>query len=233
MAAAEDGGLTGSMSADLTFATNYSWRGQVFNKEPVLQPSVTASSWGFSFNTWANFDVTDEGVKGEFTEVDLTLSWGREFGPVALEAGHIEYLLPNAHVGGITGTRELFLSASADVIVTPSLWLSYDYGSIDGLYANVGVGYGYGFFDWLGVDAGVGLGFGDSGYNKGYFGVDEAALNDLSFNVSANFNVIGPFSVAAGGTFAMLLDSEIKDAVEAGDGDPTPMYGWLTLSYAP
>ncbi len=226
-AAEEDdgGGVEGSGSVDLTFASNYTWRGQIVNEEPVLQGSVTTSIWHFSLNTWTNFDLTDGGIAGEFSEVDLTLSYAREFGPVSIDVGHVEYLFPNS-AGGSTG--EFYLATALDFLVSPSLTLAYDYG-LSGLYANLGAGYGVGLMDWMSLDAGVSLGFATSDYNMGYFGVDKTGLNDLGVGVGLNFDVIGPFAISAGANFSTLLDSEISDAVD----EATSIYGWLNLSVAP
>lgn len=227
--------LTGEMSADLAFATNYVWRGQVLNTEPVLQPSVTASSWGFFFNTWANFDLTernpagsvDGGVKGEFSEVDLTLGYEQEFGIISVSLAFVEYLFPNT---GSLGSREVILTTAVDFIVSPTLTLAYDYGVVDGLYSALGAGWGMDVLEMLGFGVDVSVGFADSGYSEAYFGTDAFALQDLTATLHVDVSVIGPFSVSTGGTFAMLLDSDIAET--RGDNDMA-FGGWLNLSYAP
>lgn len=224
-----DDGIESSTSVDITFASNYTWRGQLLNEEPVMQPSLSASIWNFSFNAWANYDFTTGGGAAnawDFSEVDLTVAYGRDFGPVSFELGNVEYTFPGA---AGPGTRELYVSAGIDILVSPTLMLAYDYGAIDGLYGNIGVSYGLPL-DVIGIDLGANLGFAEGGYNKGYFGEDKFALNDLNVALGLAYDVVGPFSISAGANFSMLLDSDIADS--AGDND-TSIYGYLGFGIAP
>ncbi len=107
-----------AFGADVTAAVDvnsaYVWRGITFNDGVVVQPSVDVAAGNFGFNVWGNLDVDDYDDtldSGEFSEIDLTMTYAFEAGPVGLTAGYIEYLFPTTDVGGAEGTREIFLDA--------------------------------------------------------------------------------------------------------------------------
>ena len=85
-----------AFGADVTAAVDvnsaYVWRGITFNDGFVVQPSVDVTAGNFGFNVWGNIDGDDYDDtldSGEFSEVDLTLTYAIEAGPVGLTAGYI------------------------------------------------------------------------------------------------------------------------------------------------
>ena len=220
-----DDGPTGSMDADLTFASNYVWRGGVLDDGPSLFPSFSAYSGGFSLNAWSyvafSHPATDDLQMGE---VDLTLGYEHGLGPITVGVGGILY-----YVG--VATTELYLSASADFIISPTLSLYYDIGLVDGLYGNLAIDHSFGFMpDALGWDLGVSVGFGDQ-FQAGPD--DKFRLNDLNVYTSLSYNVWGPISLTAGFNMAMLLDSDLSDAADLAGLDNPAMTGSFGFSYAP
>ena len=79
------------VDAEALVVSKYVWRGLEVNEDPVLQPALTVTYGGFSFNIWGNMDLTDfgedecvytsdcESRAGQFTEIDLTLDYSRSF----------------------------------------------------------------------------------------------------------------------------------------------------------
>jgi hypothetical protein len=54
-------------SVDLTlpYYSKYISRGAITVDDPVLQPGMTVAGYGFSFNVWGNYNLTDKiGKKG-------------------------------------------------------------------------------------------------------------------------------------------------------------------------
>jgi hypothetical protein len=131
-----------TLNADLLSA--YVWRGITFNDGLVLQPSLDVGSLklggvSLALNVWGSFNV--EGwdgrtQKGQFSEVDLNLTVEL---PAGFSAGYTEYIFA---VGGSVefqpppepSTRELMLSWSRDLAVTPSVSLYYDVEQIKDLF---------------------------------------------------------------------------------------------------
>jgi uncharacterized protein (TIGR02001 family) len=199
-----------SIGADLV--TDYVWRGQVRNEDGALQPWVNVGVEGFTLTVWGSIDVDDQpnDAQWEFTELDVTGSYTIPVGSYALELGGIYYDYPNTDT---ESTIEVFGTFTfSGVILDPYVSLYYDIDEIEGFYARVGGSYGQKLetFDWA---ADLSLGVGSSGYNDGYYGVDDLAVNDLL----AKFTVTVPFSEnfsAHGYVFgSWLLNNDIKDAV--------------------
>ncbi|MGA9756315.1 MAG: TorF family putative porin [Desulfobaccales bacterium] len=91
---------TWNVGADLL--SQYVWRGQALSKNSVvLQPSITGTYKGFSFNSWSNVDTNEQNPYGHNThrgfvgnEMDLTASYTREvYTNFTLTGGLIYYLL--------------------------------------------------------------------------------------------------------------------------------------------
>ena len=224
--------LAADVEADLGVGSAYVWRGMVLNDELVMQPSLTVVAGNFSFNVWGNFDLTDrDGAavdSGNFSEVDLTISWTHSFDKVALDIGVINYMFPNA---GLTNsdTTELYVSASLDVVLEPSLTIYYDIDSIDGYYASLGIGHTFAVSDKTEIGLSGSYAFADSGFRDGYFGVDSSGAVDLAagINVSVAINDAVGFSV--GVVHSTLSDSDIEiaaAAIYADDSDTTLSTGF-------
>lgn len=119
-----------SVSVSLDVLSDYIWRGQICNDNPVWQPSVTlsydAGDYGaLSANVWSTFDLTHK--QGTSTasrrsaglqEIDYTLSYAVDLFGVGLEVGHIWYTYPN---GNGPSDQELYATVSYEnPILTPA-----------------------------------------------------------------------------------------------------------------
>jgi hypothetical protein len=91
-----------SFSTD--FLTQYVWRGIALSRDSmVIQPSLTGTYKGFSFNVWNNFDTSEKNPFGltrpnshqfHWNETDLTASYSREvITNFTLTGGIIYYIL--------------------------------------------------------------------------------------------------------------------------------------------
>lgn len=135
----------------------YVSRGVTFNDGIVIQPSLDVSKDGFGVNVWGNLDIDDyDGAvdSGEFSEVDLTLSYSRSIDSVDLSLGIIEYVFPNA---AIKGTAEVFVSGTINLPAGFAIGGTayYDIDEIDDYYITVGPSYSYSINDKAGIEASV------------------------------------------------------------------------------
>ncbi|MFH0880425.1 MAG: hypothetical protein V2A34_11985 [Lentisphaerota bacterium] len=247
--------LAADASLDAAVLSAYVWRGQVINDEMVLQPAFTAESeWGLKLNAWANVDLTDKAdVKGEVNEIDLLISYSPKFeGPVSLEVGFAEYAfpkegnweveLPDGHavvaeetrIGEDTDTREVFLTVAAeDVILAPTLLLSYDMDEVKDLYVNLGISHSLPLMDeTLSLDLSASVGYAFKDYNKYYFGTDDAAFNDGNVAASLAYTVTPSLSLTGTIQYTAMLDSKIKDGAELKFGEKDIVYGGVSASFA-
>jgi hypothetical protein len=130
------------VTASADFNSAYVWRGITFANGGVVQPALDISGIkigkvGLGVNVWANFNPgSSEGRvrQGQFSEVDLTLTASL---PSGFKVGYIEYIFaignaPEPVVRPIEpSTRELMISWSRTMAVTPTVSFYYDVEQID------------------------------------------------------------------------------------------------------
>ena len=204
-------------AADVTggvdFASAYVWRGITFNDGMVAQPYIDVASEGFGINIWGNMDIDDYDDTldgGEFSELDLTLSYGFSLDPVDVSIGYIEYLFP----AGADGTREGFLGLSMELMAGFSAGITgyYDFDEVDDYYINASVGYGYDF------DNGISLGL---GAEAGFAGDDASAgrdggFHEYLFSADCSYPITGAVEMSA---FLAWTDNFDKDVLPDQDTD--------------
>ena len=220
-----------SVSADITVASKYVWRGLVLTDDPVLQPSLTVDYKSLNLNVWGNTDLTDvNGTPGETNELDYTLSYSFAVNKVNLTLGVIQYTFPHTD---FEPTTEIYGSAGLDMLLSPTVSIYYDVDQVNGLYGTLGISHSFSLGEvYKGItpslDLSGSIGYGSSNYNEGYFGVDSSGLVDLLLTATLSVPIddhlfVGPFV-----SFSQVLDSDLKDAV---DKDNATFFG-ATLSLA-
>ncbi len=202
-----------SFEFSLDNASKYVWRGIEVNDEQVLQPSATIGYGGLSLNVWANYDMTDAGLRGDdqISEVDYTLAYSHEFEKVAVDAGVIAYVFPGAQGAN---TNEVFVGFSLiDTLLNPSLTVFYDFTEADGFYATFGIGHSYALTDDgnLTLDLGASIGAGDSEYNEYYFGEDKDAFSDVNVSAGLAYQITENLSAGLSLHYAEIVDSDLTD----------------------
>lgn len=235
-----------SASLDVPVLSAYVWRGQVVNDEAVLQPTFTISKGGFSLNWWGNFNLTDSatGHEAEFSEYNIAIRYDTTC-PLTgadISLGVVQYDFPNVSLADVAGnlslvndTREAFLGVSfGDVLLAPSVTVSYDFKEADGFYGSFGVGHSFALSDAIALDLGAALGAATGDWGDFYFGKAEG-LTDYSVSLSLPIAITDAFSITPGVAYTALL-GDAKDAVEADAslyfGETDYVVGSLTASFA-
>lgn len=203
-----------AFGADVTAAVDvnsaYVWRGMTFNDGVVMQPSLDVAEGGFGLNVWGNLDVDDYDDtldSGEFSEIDLTMTYAIEAGPVGLTGGYIEYLFPTTDVGGAEGTRELFIDAAIEPVDSFSLGVTtyYDIDEVKDYYVNVYMGYGFELDCGLGIDLGA-----SAGYVGDDFSADgDAGFNDYNIILGLGYGINDMVSVSASLAYTDAIDDDV------------------------
>lgn len=195
-----------SASGELTVASKYIWRGQRLTNDWSLQPSGTLSLGGFSFNAWGTLDLTavnegdslpiavnpeagpgnNNGLRGKFSEIDLTASFAHSIKDVDIEAGVIFYSFPERSAS-LPSTTELYWSVSlpqAPLSPTATLYLDVDETietSGSGLYLSAGgsreIPTRIGRFPVIQLSGE--LGFANGNFGRYYYGEEISGLHDL------------------------------------------------------
>lgn len=216
-----------STGVDLNSA--YVWRGMTFNDGLVAQPSLDVTKGGFGVNVWGNFDIDDyDGAleSSEFSEIDLTLSYGFSLGGLDAGIGYIEYLFP----AGGEGTREVYLSLSKGITDSFSAGLDiyYDIDEVDDYYAVLNLVYSLGISENTSLDVGASAAYaGDE-----YCGDGDAGLYDYTLSLSLGHTINDHWSISCGITYVDALDDEKLAEVSDGGLLDVNTYGGISIGYA-
>jgi len=171
--ATRDNSATGSASVGAF--NRYIFRGyELSAHSAVLQPAVTVSYKGFSTSMWGNVDTNErptqsfvpdrEGQKS-FNETDLTLSYTYNIDKLALTGGYVYYGTKYANE-----TEELFISATYDTILKPTLAIYRDINEYSGTYLNLSASKSLPIYKEISLDLGASAGYfiGSADYWKTY-----------------------------------------------------------------
>lgn len=175
-------------TADLTVAalSQYVWRGFAYTKDSVVvQPSMTVGYKDFSFNLWGNVDTdrwngTTNGTDN-WTETDMTMSYGWAMGPVNFSAGYIYYAVDNAD-----DTQEVYLSATLNTLLSPTLKVYRDIDHYAGWYATLGVSHALPIKDDIALTLGAQVSYLAADEASSYADPDD--LNDPKTDAYNNFH---------------------------------------------
>jgi len=201
-------------SAD--YVSKYIWRGQNLVDDSVFQPALSASYKGLTAAIWGNLETTSiNNNSGEFTEWDYSLDYSGDL--PGIEGIGYSIGLINYHFPSVVGdTTEFYWGLNFDVPLSPSITLYHDIDEIKGTYASFGLSHSIDKIAELGPDIPVGmevaagLAWGSSGYNEGYWGLDESKLNDLTLSISFPVE-IGGWTLVPSMNYITLLSDDIRD----------------------
>lgn len=217
------GAVAADATATVDFASAYVWRGITFNDGAVVQPSLDVSSGGLGINVWGNMDIDDYEdtlESGEFSEVDLTLSYGFSLEPVDVTAGYIEYLFPE----GGAGTREVFAGLSVEPAAgfTAGIEGYYDFDEVEDYYVNLSLGYTREFDSGFTAGAGASAGIAGDDASAG----EDSGLHEYMFSVNCSYPITGALEVNA---FLAYTDTFDEDVLPDQDTD---LFGAAGISWA-
>lgn len=138
-------------AGDITVAamSQYFWRGYELSRNSVVvQPSITVAYKGFSANLWGNLDTKpyfqgapDPNYGGTWNETDFTLSYARAMGLFNIGGGYIYYGLGALNKDGPkrADVQEIFVTASLNKILSPTLTVYKEIGHYQNWYFLFGV----------------------------------------------------------------------------------------------
>ena len=229
---------TSALAADATAAMNiasaYVWRGQTFNDGAVIQPSVdVAAENGLGFNVWGNYDLSDYNNtvnSREFSEVDLTVSYGFTIGKIDVGIGAISYLFP----AGAAETAEAYLSLGMDIIggLSTAVTGYYDIDALEEFsYATLSLAYSYAINDKLGLELGGSIGYAGDKFAKNAGGAD-GGLYDYTVSLSLGYVISDAWSISTGVTYVDTIDDDNLKKKSAGGLLDTNTYFTVGIAYA-
>lgn len=234
-------------SADLSVSvlSDYIWRGQELSRDSiVVQPSMTIGYKGFSANVWGNLDTdpyatTAGNNPSNWNETDLTLSYGKDFGPLNISGGYIYYGLD-----GVDDSQEIFVGLGVDTLLSPSLTIYKEIDSYMHWYVLLGISHSFKITEAVSLDLAA-----SASYLKSEDVDDYPEINDQGTATGDKFNNFHdglisarlPISVANHVTITPSLSYTFPLSSDASDemkyrsktgGDDNFVYGGVTLSLA-
>ena len=233
---AEDIKTSGYASADIM--SNYVWRGQTLSNSWVIQPSVGITYGSFGANLWSNFDTdrneatSEDSGHGEGTETDLTLSYNFSLDKFSFAAGYIYYALEAAN-----DTQEVYLSASYDTLLKPTLALYYDFDEGNGAFLVASIGHSFDVGSGLNLNLGASASYNINNKVMGFDedGDDFSNFYNAELSSSLNIPVWKAITATPKIAYSFPLSDDSEDAIEAisDDGDSDIFYGGvnITLSF--
>ncbi len=220
-----------SRSADVTvdadLVSAYVWRGITFNNDPVIEPSVdVAHPSGLGLNVWANFDLgdyDDQVQSGEFSEIDLTLTYAVPVESFDLSVGAVSYTFPQ----GSDNSHEVFVNASVEPLpgLTAGVDVYYDFDEVDDFYGSLSAAYAYELNEKLALEAGAAIGAAGSDFALYYNGTEESGFHDWNVSLTATYAQSEAVEL---GAFIAYTDSADSEVLPDQDVD---VYGGASVSY--
>lgn len=205
-----------SLSLDQGIFTDYVWRGINFNDQAVNQGSVdvgleTEDLGSFGFNIWYNMDLNENREYGlessTVTEIDYTLYWEKSFDIVTLGAGYIYYAFPEDDT---IDTSEVYISASLDTFLAPSLTIYKDVDLHDGVYIDFGIGHDFEITETLALSVGANIGWADSKFSEANYGNNDSGFTNYSIGASIDIPLTDNLTLTPSIMYYGLL-SDAKD----------------------
>lgn len=236
-------GLPLSVSVSLDVLSDYLWRGQVCNDNPVWQPSVTltydAGDYGaLSANVWSTFDLTHK--QGTSTasrrsaglqEIDYTLSYAVDLFSVGLEVGHIWYTYPN---GNGHSDQELYATLSYEnPILTPSASAYWNYSDSAGndpdmFYYAFALSHEFALMDDLSLTPSASLGFGGNSWTDGA----GTELTDQTVGLALTYALCENISLGAQINYTWLPSHTLRHADYMGEGKNQLCWGGVNVTFS-
>lgn len=197
------------VTAGADFNSAYVWRGMTFNDGLVFQPSLDVGYKGFGINVWGNLDIGDYDNtldRGDFSEVDFTLSYGFDIDRFSFSLGYIEYLFPK----GAEGTRELYGTVNVNIYkgLYAGLGFYYDVEAIGDFYANGKIGYGTSIGEKFSADISALAGYASDDWAIANTGID-GGFHEYVFSASGTYTVIKNLDVSVYLNYAGSIDEDV------------------------
>ena len=196
---------------------------------------------------------------GKWGEVDLGLNWTCPAeGPVALTVGATYFLYPQESSEVVTDENgapvadadgnvqvskapaddgyELYVElAATELPLAPSVRFCHDLENSDDWIVLFGLSHSLGLTDELSLDLGASLGYAGDYYVASNYGSDTgAALAYAQVDAALNYAFSETLSVGLKGSVSALLDSELRDDVDAEGYYPETdiVFGGVNVSYS-
>jgi hypothetical protein len=230
-------------TATTDFYGKYVWRGQDLSDNPVFQPSITGTYGSLTGAIWSNMNLSSiHDNRDEFSEVDYSLDYttavpGVDFLKYSL--GTIYYDFPTQRLSDgkhLPPTTEVYGGLGLAVpYVDPTFKIYRDVETYNGSYYTLGIGHTFekvqewGDGCYSSLCLGASLGYGDSTYNKGYWGYNSSAFNDLTLTASYPI-AVGTWTFKPSLNYVSLMSDQLRKTDAYGETSSDYFYAGMSIS---
>ena len=188
-----------SMTLSTQYASKYMFRG--VNSLPgsgIGVTELTVNVYDFDLDIWQA-----TGLRKSYDEVDFTLEWEHEFGPITFSGGYVNYYYPDDDSLrlGYRDTQELFVAASYKIVssLTASLTYNADFDKINGSYLEFKLDDSFDVTKFVSVDPYASLSY-DFHYNAKTY-----ALNNFQVGLEVPISLGKHVSISGFAVFSVPL----------------------------
>jgi len=229
---AGDSFLPFTFGADLTYTSEYMWRG-LHCSDDSFQWDYYVSYKGLTANVWYSMDMTDQNDNsGRIVETDYTLDYSSDFGFISpklkklgFSLGYIYYAFPQ---GEDDNTQEVYVGLSYDTFLTPSLTAYFDIEQQGGCYLELGLGQSFSLPYNMSLDlAGVlGYSIDEDGTDDGYY--DDNGFTHAQLTATLNYSPLPYITISPFGAVQLCIDDNVQDQDDV--GNDIVVWGGLTVN---
>lgn len=195
--------------------SKYIWRGQNLGDDWCYQPTITVGYKGLGLTLFANYNTV--GNTDEWSELDFTVDYTTDLGfvdssleKVSVSLGYTYYTYPNISSNlPEYDSHEVYLGIGADVFLSPTLTVYYDFDTGDGVYYEAGISHSFDVGKCT-ISPSLSL-----GYNDGQWGYDPS-FSSLLIGVNTSIPVGEYFTVEPMVAESVALDDQYEDEFYGG-----------------
>ena len=208
------------VKADLGVSSKDVWRGMTRSSDAVLNGGVNLNLFGFGLGFRGTMDTSDSrDHEWDVAESEYRLDFGLSVPLVTFGAGVIYY---DYYYPGGDPTTEIYISARANILLSPKLAIYRDLDAHEGTYWEGSISHGLPLSPAADLDFTMGLGMGSEGYLNGYFGLfladhriefDSAQMSDFYLRADLPWHAVPFLTITPSLTYSTLL-GDVKDAAE-------------------
>lgn len=218
---ARDSLLPFSVGADLTYTSEYMWRG-LHVSDDSLQWDYFVSYKGFTGTVWYSMDMTDQNDnRGRIIETDYALDYSGDLGflspklsKLGYSVGYIYYAFPQ---GDEDNTQEIYMGLSYDTFLSPSLTAYFDIEQQGGCYLELGLSHTFPLPYGASLDLAGALGYsvGEDGEGDGYY--KDSGLTHAQATVTLNYSLLPHVTLSPFASVQLCIDDYVKDQDDVGN----------------
>lgn len=204
----------------------YAWRGRVWNDEPALHPGVSLKWSEAAFDLSGVLDLTDEPGAFQRERAEVSARYATQADGHYTAVGAMAYVYTADADERPGDTAELFLVYGADILLLPTITVSYDFLEANGAYVEAAIGHSFEISESVALDCRLALGWADAQYAEslftmppdpargfGGFTPDSSVFTELTIEALLPIRISERLELQPGIAYMTSLDADLRDAL--------------------